>query len=70
MSHMYPPCINSNDHGKATPDPDDLLRAAHELARLVRMEYPDGYSLAGIAGIWDGADLETEGALDRVEDWL
>jgi hypothetical protein len=67
MSTRY---VDSDDHGKATPDPDDLLRAARELARLVRMEYPDGYSLARIAGIWDGADPATEGALGRVEDWL
>jgi hypothetical protein len=34
------------------PAKDDLLRACRALARLVKDEYPDGYSLSEIAATW------------------
>jgi hypothetical protein len=51
---MYPPCINPakllSHHGKATRE--ECVLALEVLARLVRDEYGDRYTLVEVAGTW------------------
>jgi hypothetical protein len=65
---MSLPCINSTDHGNATPA--DLLSAARTLAALTRAEYPDDCSLAEIAAVWGNAPPDAVAALERVQQAL
>jgi hypothetical protein len=64
---MYLPCINSNDHGKATPD---SALALDVLVRLVRGEFPQERSLVEIAEVWGDATTPELEALRSVEAWL